>query len=254
MKEYNCSIRIHSRHHLEMKSEYPLLKDKKQTDYKMDFYFFFPNQLNVTGRRIGVKRFIENIKVYTRFSTPGLSLKMLVDKKNKLNPITRILNFMEIPEIKQPRREDILLHELQILANIYRVEVDNTVELINNEIRKRNMDSMCIRRIHVFLEEIQTFLRTFRQLHEAFINPRVSEVQRTALAWADESISITTERALNRLFTYSLPLENHEELLSSYEEITHAENVYRESMKLPVSLPGGRSLLGRTDGLSGEYS
>ncbi len=231
MKEYNCSIRVHSRHHLELKSEYPLLKDKKLTDYQMDFYFFFPNQLNVTGRRIGVKRFIENIKVYTRFSTPGLSLKMLVDKKNKLSPITRILNFMEIPEIKQPRRRDVLLHELQILANIYKVEVDNTVELINNEIQKRNMDSMCIRRIHVFLDEVQTFLKTFRKLHEAFINPRVSEVQRTALAWADESISITTERALNRLFTYSLSLENPEELLSSYEEITRAETVYRESMK-----------------------
>jgi len=213
-----------------MKSEYPLLKDKKQTRYTMNFYFFFPSQLNVTEKRIGVNQFIENIKVYTRFSTPRLSLKMLVDKQNKLSPITRILNFMEIPEVKQSRKRDVLLHELQILANIYKVEVDNTVELIHNEIEKHDMDNMSVHRIKHFLDEIQDFLKTFRKLHVSFINPRVTEAQRTALAWADESISISTERALHRLYTYTLKLEEHQELLASYEEITQAESSYREKM------------------------
>jgi len=230
MKEHNCSIRIHSRHHLELKSEYPLLKDDRKTKYLMNFYFFFPSQLNVTKKRIGIKRFIENIRIYTRFSTPGLSLKMLINKESNLSPLSRIRNFLEIPEIEQSRKKDILLYELQVLTNVYRAEIENTIDLIQTEIYKFNRNNMCGKRIDVFLKEMQSFLKDFRKLHGLFINPRVTDIQRTALAWADESISIITERGLNRLFSYTQELESPENLLKTYEAVTKRETDYRKSM------------------------
>ena len=196
----------------------------------MDFYFFFPSQLNITKKRIGIKRFIENIRIYTRFSTPGLSLKMLIDKKNDLSPLTRIREFLDMPEINQPRKKDVLLYELQVLTNVYRAEIDNTIELIINEINKHNRESLCSSRIEVFLKEIDNFLKEFRKLHSLFINPRVTDAQRTALTWADESISIISERALNRLFTDTQKLESPDALLAAYEEIAKKESRYRKSM------------------------
>ena len=230
MKEYNCSVRVHSRHHLELKSEYPLLQDAKKTDYKMDCYFFFPSQLGVTSKRIGVRNFISNIRIYTRFSTPALSLKMLIDRENDLSPLSRIRNFMDIPEIEQPRKKDILLYELQVLTNMYRSEVDNTIELMGQEIQKQLMESMCCKRINLFLKEVKAFLEEFRKLHALFISPRITDVQRTALAWADESISIITERAMNRLFSYTQNITSPEKLLKAYEKITREETEYRKSM------------------------
>ena len=40
MKEYNCSIRVHSRHHLELKTEYPLAADTKKNRIQDGFLFF----------------------------------------------------------------------------------------------------------------------------------------------------------------------------------------------------------------------
>ena len=230
MKNYNCSIRIHSRHHLELKSEYPLFKDSRKTSYQMDLYFFSPSQLGITEKRIGVRNFIDNIHIYTRFSTPVLSLKMLSDSQNSMNPLGRIRRMLEIPEQEQPGEKDSLLYELQVLANVYRSEVDNTVDLLGTEIQKQNRDKMCIKRIELFLSEMQSFLKEFRKLNALFISPRITDVQRTALAWADESISIISERALNRLFSHTLVMAECEDLLKAYEKITRKENEYRKSM------------------------
>jgi len=230
MKEYNCNVRIHSRHHLELKSEYPLQTDTKMADYEMNFYLFFPNQLNITEKRIGVDKFINNIRVYTRFSTPGLPLKLIFDKECDLSPLTRIRKYLEMAEIEQPHQKDTLLYELQVLANIYRSEIDNTVQLLGEEVKKQNRDSMCSKKIKHFMEEIQTFLKEFRKLYALFINPRVNTVHREALAWADEAVSIITERGLNRLFSYTTEIESSENLLKAIEKITKSENQYRQDM------------------------
>ncbi len=230
MKEYNCSIRIHSRRHLELKSLYPLQPGTKRTDYEMNFFFFFPYQLNITEKRIGVRKFIEDIGIYTRFSTPGLSLKLLIDRDCDLSPLSRIRKYLEMAEREQPSRKDILLYELQVLTNIYRSEIDNTVELLGTEILKQNKDSMCSRKIKHFLEEIQDFIKEFRKLHSLFINPRISEIHREALAWADESVSIITERGLNRLFSHAQNIDDPVSLLKGMEKIAKSETEYRRIM------------------------
>ena len=64
----------------------------------------------------------------------------------------------------------------------------------------------------------------------SFWTPHVSEQQREALAWADETISIITERNLNRLFSYCGMMEKPEELRNSLEAFTGKETEYRRSM------------------------
>uniref|UniRef100_UPI002639D232 hypothetical protein n=1 Tax=Oceanispirochaeta sp. TaxID=2035350 RepID=UPI002639D232 len=228
--EYNCSLKVHSRHHLELKSVYPLLDESGLTRYDMSFYFFFPNQLNVTEKRIGVERFINTIKIYTRYSTPGLSLTSLIDRNCDLSPLVRIRQYLEMTEIEQSHKKDILLYELQVLTNIYRAELEKTIELLGIEIQKQNRDNMCSRKIKQFLDEVQSFLKDFRKLHALFINPRIGEVQRKALAWADEAISIATERSLNSLFSHTQVMESSEHLLKAYEKITMSETEYRTRM------------------------
>ena len=196
----------------------------------MDLYFFIPSQLNITEKRIGIMKMISNIKVYTRFSTPAMSLKMLVDRENGLNPIRRIREFIDLPEPDLITDRDVILHELQVLTNIYRSEIDNTVELTGAEILKKNRDVLCEKRINTFLADIQHFLKEFRKLHTVFISQQVTDDQRNALSWADESVSIITERALNRLFSYAEMIKNSTGLLESIEKLAKSESGYRESM------------------------
>ena len=230
MKQFNCAVRAHSRHHLELKSEYPLERESRKTRYSMDLYFFFPSQLNIDEKRIGVKKFIDSIKIYTRFSTPKMSLKMLSDRENSLSPVSRIRSLIDTPETKIGRSKDKLLYELQVLTNIYRAELENTVDLTGMEIERQNRDKMCRKKIEVFLSEITTFLKEYRKLHALFISPRITDIQRTALAWSDEAISIITERSLNRLFSFASELDDPDPLLVEMEKIVKNETAYRRTM------------------------
>lgn len=230
MRNFNCSVRAHSRHHLELKSEYPLIKDSGKTRYRMDLYFFFPNQLNITEKHFGVRKFIDNIKIYTRFSTPSMSLPMLTDSQNPLNPVSRIRQYLNSPERLYSHRRDLPIYELRVLTNVYRSELENTAELIAEEIQKQNRDTLCRKRIERLLSDIQAFLKEFRKLHSQFISPRITPAQRTALGWADESISISTERILNRLFSYAEKIEEPEDLLIKMEAVTKKESGYRRQM------------------------
>ena len=196
----------------------------------MNLYFFLPAQLNVTGRRIGVKKLIDNIKIYTRFSTPKMSLEALTDRENTLSPISRIRSLLNEPEVIPKNTRDKLLYELQVLANIYRAEVENTVSLTGLETGTQTPESMCRKMLETFLSEIRLFLKEFRKLHPLFISPRISDLHRTALNWADESISIITERSLNKLFSIVSEYDKPEKLMSEIVELVKNETAYRTSM------------------------
>ena len=230
MKQFNCSVRAHSRHHLELKTEYPLISGLKKTRYRMDLYFFSPSQLNINDARIGVKELINKIKIYTRLSTPVMSLTMLTDKENNLSPLNRIRTIIETPAAEQSTKKDKLLYELQVLTKLYRAELENTVELNRIEVEKQNLDRMCRKKRSSFLTEINSFLKDFRKLHPKFISPQITDIQRTALSWADESISIITERSLNRLFSLAEIINEDDSLCVEIERITRAETEYRRAM------------------------
>ncbi len=228
--QFQSSVRSHSRHHLELKTDYPLDRTSGITRYRTDLYFFFPNQLNMNEKVFGIRRVLRNIKMYTRFSTPKMSLRMLSDHNNELSPIHRIRALLETPETEIPRQRDPLVYELQVLSNIYRAELENTVELISLEILKQNRESPCRKKIEDFISEIKEFLSEFRKLHTLFLSPRLSEMQRTALAWCDESISIISERSMNKLFSSAELIEKSDKILPSMEKLAKNETAYRRSM------------------------
>lgn len=221
---------MHSRHHLELKSEYPLPDDVSQTVYETDFYFFFPSQLHVTDKSIGVERFLNNTQIYTRFSSPALSLDRLVDPLCEQSPLKRIRTFISLSEWEHSKNKDTLLYELQTLVNMYRSEITGFVRLMRVELKKQSWEDICSRRIEQVLDDMTFFLKDFRELHSLFLNPHVSDKQRKALAWADESISIITERNLIRLFSYCDVMESSDHLKRSFGKITALETEYRKSM------------------------
>jgi hypothetical protein len=125
---------------------------------------------------------------------------------------------------------DRILYELQMLANIFRAETAGFVIMLRNELKAGNREQACRKRILQFLDELKTFLKCFRELHTLFLDASVTPKQREALAWADETISIITERNLNRLFSYCGMMEKPSELREKLEAFTRKETEYRRSM------------------------
>lgn len=227
---FNCFIRTHSKRHLEIKTEYPLTDDQTRPVFDMDFYFFFPSQLHVTESRVGVERFLSNVQIYTRFSSPSLSLTLLVDPECELSPLFRIRNSLSSSSMERSSGRDRILHELQMLANIFRAETAGFVIMLRKELTGGNREQACRKRVLQFLNELKTFLKSFRELHTLFLDASVTDKQREALAWADETVSIIVERNLNRLFSYCGMMDKPAELREKLECFTRKETEYRRSM------------------------
>lgn len=160
----------------------------------MDLYLFFPAQLRMNRGTYGVKGFLKGLQIYTRYSSPSLSLPMLIDPECELSPLSRIEALLAQPE------EEKLLYELRMLVNIFRAETGAVVRLVKRHLSSSLESAEADLRVERFLKEIDDFLQVFRTLHEKFIDPRISETCRTALEWADESISLQVEGELFRLY------------------------------------------------------
>lgn len=247
LKELNSTVRRHSKKQLEIKVEYPLDEKLKKTDFKMNFYFFFPSQLHVNEKRVGVSNFLNNMQINTRFSSPLMALEKVIDTDFQLSPLIRIENLLTLNGLENKDFHSHLLYELQTLCNLYRAETRNFVSLMKKEIKKKDTrEDICRKRILHMLVTIKAFLARFRKLHTKFLDPHIHEDQRTALNWADESISIITERCFIDLYQDCRTLGNSDEMISLIEEIINDEITYRQTMNYRYQYRAEDSLCGET--------
>jgi hypothetical protein len=243
-KDFSSSVRKHSRKQLEIKVEYPLNEKLKKSVFVLNFYYFFPSQLHVNEKRIGVADFLNNTLVNTRFSSPLMPLEKVIDTEFHLSPLIRIENLLSFDEVENRNFHSTLFYELQTLCNLYRAETRNFVKLMRREIRKGNRGEIYRKRISDMLITIKAFLDRFRLLHTRFLDPHILDDERTALRWADESISIITENGFISLYQYCKSVDDSGELHGIIENFIEQEYSYRESMNYKYQYDSNDELSG----------
>ncbi|MBB6482120.1 hypothetical protein [Spirochaeta isovalerica] len=228
LSDLNCSVRQHSHKQIELKLTYPL-KSKKLSAYRLDCYFFFPPQLHITEKRISHLDFLNSMQINTRFSSPLIPLEKVLDPDFDLSPLTRLETLLESVGGERRGFEKSVIYELQTLCNLYRAETRNFVDLIRREIRKDNLSEIYRERVLDMLTTVDAFLHRFRSLHARFLDPHINETLREALRWADESISIITEKSFISLHGYCDP-ESDIPQRKMIEDLLAGEEKYRQSM------------------------
>ncbi len=158
-----------------------------------------------------------------------MPLEKVIDKDFQLSPLIRIEKLLASSEISRDIHNT-LLYELQTLCNLYRAETRNFVKLMKKEIKKENREEIYQERILHMLVTIKAFLVRFRKLHTNFLDPHIDEDQRTALNWADESISIITGNGFTNLYQYCKGANNSSKILGTIADFVNDESKYRETM------------------------
>lgn len=246
LKEYKCSVRKHSKKQLEIKVEYPLNEEEKTSHFSLNLYYFFPAQIHVNEKTIGSKQILNSMKINTRFSSPLIPLESVLDPDNDLSPLLRINRLLDDHSSWNTKTPNKLLYELQTLCNLYRAEVNNFVKLIKREIKKDQREEIYQERIIMMIQTINIFLREFRNLHMSFLNNHIHEDLRTAMNWADESISIITGRCFINLFDSCESASVEEVITTKIKDVIDHEVVYRKSMNYRYQYDKNNPLCGET--------
>lgn len=229
-KEFKCSVRKHSKKQLEIKLTYPLSQKSKKTFYNVNLYFFFPSQLHINEKRIGIANFINNMQINDRFSSPLMPLERVLESENMRSPIIRIKNMINNDTMDKKELGTSITYELQTLCNLYKAEIKNFTRLIKTEIKKTQWEEIYKNRIREMLTTVDQFLTKFRELHITFLHSHIHEDQRVALNWADESISIISENNFINLLEQCKCSLNSQDLQNELKEFIKQEIKYRDSM------------------------
>ena len=192
--EYHCSIKSHGSRQLELNLKYPLVKDRDKACFHLDCYFFNPYQLTVTGNRYGIASFFRDLHSYTRYTVPVIPLDKLVDRSCDVSPLTRIYKMLSKSSMASELNEKGVLYELRVLTNVYHRQLTEIRHLLKQRLDQTQDAEYSAVYLQSSLEEVDRFLENFRRLHQEFLDSRVSDLLRESLQWADESISLRTEK------------------------------------------------------------
>ena len=199
MTDYACRVTAHGQRQLELDITYPVDTGRRVCKYNLDLFIFTSSTLGLSEERYGIKSFLDDLKSYTRHKTPRIPFASLVDPACEVSPLTRIKGHLAGADLRKDLRLDHLLYEIRTLANIHNAETRNVRHLLRDELAKSGGSAGATARLKTYLAELDAFLATSRELHQAFLDSRVPDTIREAMRWADEAISLKTEKNIYRL-------------------------------------------------------
>ena len=227
-RNFHTEVRDHGKKQLEFKSHYPLT-DKKIDRYTVNVWMYFPLPLGINHRDYGVQRFFSDIKSLTRYSASYIPLPHLVDPECEISPLYRIRRTLGGASLPQDIARQNILYELRSLANIYESEIIASERIMGDAVAEGRM-SVVKDTIKGNLKDIKTFLDDWRDLYSLFLEPAVDMGLREAYSWTDESISITTEKALHDLYLSISPDDEAPSLVKRLNKIMDGEEEHRRTM------------------------
>ncbi|MFH1476604.1 MAG: hypothetical protein ABIH24_03810 [Verrucomicrobiota bacterium] len=252
MIKYKSRITSHGNRQLELQVVYPLSRSAKRKRYEIDLYMFNPYQLGITHERYGVAGFLRDMRSYTRYEAALIALAKLADPACELSPLTRIFDMLADAVIARNINEQVLLHELRGLSSMYHNQLGETCQVLAAMLESGAHTKDIMESLAPFLHDTDIFLTRFRSLRPLFIDPRLHADSRLALDWADESISLTTEKTFMRLYELLRRTQGPTPAASAVRERLEREQQHRQDRHYPVvadaSAPGANEYYLYRDG------
>jgi hypothetical protein len=239
VSEFECRVTAHGRRQLELDVHYPVPVDRRTAGYSFDLFIFTPAQLSLTREKYGIRRFLEDTKSYTRHTRPGIPFSRLADLECEVSPLARIRKAISGTELGRDLDTGAVLYELRMLVNCHHSEIRAVRKLLAGQIRSRNGTPALAARLRSFLDELDPFLAGLRELHATFMDSRVPQSLREALRWADEAVSLKTEKETYRLHDILRERGDLDELLALVESRLGREDAHRASMGYSASVDPG---------------
>ncbi len=246
MPAYDCRLATNGQRRLEINLVYPLDPNRRWTSYRLDLYLFTPAQLDLNEANYGVAGVTRDLRSYTRFMPATLPLAKLADPNCEPSPLTRIKQRLATMTAARDLDEGRLLYELRTLVNIYHAEVRNTRHLLRQNLARSAQTADFDGRLYTLFTDIDRVLVELRALHQTFLDPRVSDVLREALRWADEAMSLNTEKETFKFYELA---QKRPELASTAAWLKARlgrETEYRAGMNYPARIDPA-------DPVSGEF-
>lgn len=235
MSENDSLVRRHDQYQFEVKLGYELKPHHEQDHYRVETFFFLPENLDVNEGTYSKGQFYRDLLLYIRFRTPDFTLHSLADPQTDRSPLNRIPVRLET-YLQSPsdRNAHALDYELRLLGCVFK----NAVRVEGRELAAaltRSADSSAQPKVWHYTEDIQRVLTAYRKWHDRFHTPGMPASVTATYAFADEYLSLLAEgRAHNILQEWQKsPHPPTEEETAPLVDLIESETAHRRSRAYP---------------------
>ncbi|RME74314.1 MAG: hypothetical protein D6776_05475 [Planctomycetota bacterium] len=202
-------VGIHDNNQFEVKLDYRVDPNERQSRYHVEAWFFVPKSLGINPFSYRREQFYADVHSYIRFKTPSIPLVAVLDADNAASPLTRIQRIG--PELlRRPtsrRRQGRLRRELRMFGCLLRAHLRDRVtdmrarltseasELVQQPVRLGDLQSG----IATLLGELEEAIGRYRGLRSLCLRPEMPTRVQDAYRYVDEYLSLVVEWYLTLL-------------------------------------------------------
>ncbi len=194
-----CDIRKHDVRQFEIKVSYPLDRHRNREQYRLEVFLFMPYQIGVNSQTYSREQFYDDLRNYTRFKTPPLTLEDLLDGSGSTSPLNRIARMIEEGRSNGAWHETRLIYELKLTAVLVRVNLRDACRRARDELRNPEPASAASQTANDLFEtfdKLASALERFRTLKDQLSESDAAEAVKRAARLADEFASLQVEGIL----------------------------------------------------------
>jgi len=224
------NLKIHDNMRFEVKMAYELSDNSPSTSYKIDSYFFIPNNLGISEETYSRGDFFNDLQVYIRLKTPVYVLDDLTQENNFV--------FTCLKESMQAAARDICNkniqnyeRQLKLFCCIFKASLRDHVNYIYQKDSAQD-EAVLIKK---FLTNVRAVAARFRQMRELITVPGFPEKSFSIYLFSDEYMSLLIEQSSFKVIQI-LKKRNrtNSEMNNGLFELLNAEMNYRRENKYPT--------------------
>ncbi len=181
------SVKIHNKFQFEIKLGYKLKKDRRQTSYDIESYFFIPNSLGINRHTYTKTIFYKDIHNYIRLKTPTLLLRQIADPGSA--PISRLRASIDnlLERRDKPSRTDFEYH-VKMVCSIVKSALRDHVEFSS-----RSSAADLPHLVDEFVSQSRGLAKRYRDLKPVLNVPTTTDKILAIFQFGDEFLSQNIE-------------------------------------------------------------
>jgi hypothetical protein len=200
MADNNGRVRRHDQFQFEVKLGYDLHRHLSRERYRVDTYFFIPENLDINEATYSKYQFYRDLLLYIRFRTPDFTLSTLTDAGSDRSPLNGVSHRLEAAR-QTPSVENVQMldYEMRLLACVLKNSLRRQAQDIASLLVDANGAPALkdVPQTEALLTEFQVHIKRvssrFRSLKPGFLDPRLTSSVASTFAFTDEYISLLVE-------------------------------------------------------------
>ena len=191
-------ITQHDRLQVELNCSYPKGDAaSEELSARVEIWLFLPHAVGVDENDYSREDFYQDLRAYTRLSTPKLTLEALSDPQNPHSPLHQLDAYATALGSSKPKKatRKAIRRECRLLGSIFRQATRTPLDTLRATIQDLDAKGTS-ENAQVFAKQIRAILKNYRRLAEQYKDRPLGKRTSRCLGFTDEYLSLQAEEGL----------------------------------------------------------